>query len=278
MKTHLTWQFFCGNMYCMREQIERAFRIYTDRYDSEDGKIYLKIYHTYKVAELCERIACSLGMNEDDVNLAWLLGMLHDTGRFEQIKRYNTFNDAKSVDHAELSADIIFAPDCPEARQYRQELYMAAKSLFDKEAKLIELAIRQHNKYRIPENISYREKCFCNILRDADKIDILRVNVETPFDVIYNVSMEELKNSPIAPAVYEAFNEGHAVLRSLKRYPLDNLVGHISLVYELVYRESRRITKEQGYLQKMLEFESDRSQTRLQLEAIKEKMLKFIDE
>ena len=34
--------------------------------------------------------------------------MLHDIGRFEQIKRYGTFNDSKSVDHGEFGADLLF--------------------------------------------------------------------------------------------------------------------------------------------------------------------------
>ena len=34
--------------------------------------------------------------------------MLHDIGRFEQIRRFGTFNDAQSVDHAEFGADLLF--------------------------------------------------------------------------------------------------------------------------------------------------------------------------
>ena len=53
---------------------------------------------------------------------------------------------------------------------------------------------------------------------------------------------------PITPAVAEAFYAHHAVLRSLKRTPADNVVGHMSLVYELVFAESRRIVRQQGWL------------------------------
>ena len=42
---------------------------------------------------------------------------------------------------------------------------------------------------------------FCNILRDADKVDIFRVNVDTPAEDIYNVTTEELKNSQVSPEV-----------------------------------------------------------------------------
>lgn len=40
-----------------RERVRETFREYTDAYDATDEKIKLKIDHTYRVAELCERIA-----------------------------------------------------------------------------------------------------------------------------------------------------------------------------------------------------------------------------
>ena len=58
---------------------------------------------------------------------------------------------------------------------------------------------------------------FCNIIRDADKIDIFKVNIDTPVEEIYNVTTKDLKNSEITPEVMQAFDERHAVLRSLKR-------------------------------------------------------------
>ena len=48
-----------------------------------------------------------MGLTGEDKDVAWLLGMLHDIGRFEQIRCFGTFNDGMSVDHAELGADIL---------------------------------------------------------------------------------------------------------------------------------------------------------------------------
>ena len=80
-----------------RERVRETFREYTDAYDATDEKIKLKIDHTYRVAELCERIAKAEQMEKTEVDLAWLLGMLHDVGRFEQLRRYGTFSDADSI-------------------------------------------------------------------------------------------------------------------------------------------------------------------------------------
>ena len=90
-----------------RKNVINAFAEYVRNYDPSDEKIKLKINHTYRVAGLCQRIAESLGLSEPDVDIAWLLGMLHDIGRFEQIKEFNEFND-KKIEHAEFGVKVLF--------------------------------------------------------------------------------------------------------------------------------------------------------------------------
>ena len=133
-----------------------------------------------------------------------------------------------------------------------------------------------HSAYRIPEELDERTAMFCHILRDADKIDILKVNVEFPLEEIYNVDTEVLYQEEVTPEVLQSFDEEHAVLRSLKKTAVDNVVGHISLVYELVYPESCRIVTRQGYLDKLMNFESRNPQTRKQFEHIREHMREYL--
>ena len=133
-----------------------------------------------------------------------------------------------------------------------------------------------HSAYRIPEELDERTAMFCHILRDADKIDILKVNVEFPLEEIYNVDTEVLYQGEVTPEVLQSFDEEHAVLRSLKKTAVDNVVGHISLVYELVYPESCRIVKRQGYLDRLMNFESKNSHTRKQFEHIREHMREYL--
>ena len=85
-----------------RARAQKAFADYAAHYNAADAKVKLKIDHTYRVAALCARIAQSLDLPPEDVDLAWLSGILHDVGRFEQLRRYNTFIDAQSVSHAAL--------------------------------------------------------------------------------------------------------------------------------------------------------------------------------
>lgn len=248
-----------------RKRASDAFREYTSHYNVQDDKVRLKIEHTWRVAQLCERIAQSLEMTEEEQDLAWLAGLLHDVGRFEQLKRYGTFIDAQSIDHAKYGAEILFSSD--RIRDYISD---------SEEDELLCTAVAWHSAYRIPEGLDERTAKYCNILRDADKIDILKVNVDFPLEEIYNVSTQELRSCQVSPEVMTAFYEEKAVLRSLKKTAADHLIGHVSLVYELVFPVSLRIVQEQGYLEKMLSFASDNPVTREQFAAVRTHMEAYL--
>lgn len=271
-----------------RKNVINAFAEYVRNYDPSDEKIKLKIEHTYRVAGLCQRIAESLGLSEPDVDIAWLLGMLHDIGRFEQIRRFGTFNDAQSVDHAEFGADLLFKEglirkfaegyyeECELAEPENQEDEQIIKNNehHNKDTGLLEMAIRQHNKYRVKEDLTERQRMFCDILRDADKVDIFKVNADIPMEIIYDVTTEELKNGIITKEVLESFYKKETVLKSVRRSAVDHIVGHISLLFELVYKESYRQAKEQGYVYKLLDFKSDVPEVNAEFDD----MRKYIDE
>ncbi|MBQ8857700.1 MAG: HD domain-containing protein [Lachnospiraceae bacterium] len=250
-----------------RERLIQAFEEYAANYNLNDPNINLKYIHTGKVAENCECIAESLGLSEEDCALAWEIGMLHDIGRFEQLRRFDTFNDAVSIDHAQFGADLLFKEGLIEK--------------FDETGEnndLIEKAVRYHSLYRIPEGLTEREMMFCQIIRDADKVDIYRANYETGVHVVYHVTEEELKNSGITPEVYDIFFEERAIPREIKRTVADNLVGHIALSFELVYPKSRELASEQGFVWKLLDTEFHNQQTIEMMNRISEKIRNWYKE
>ncbi len=264
-----------------RPAIKYIFNKYVGPYNVFEDRIKLKIEHTFRVAANCERIARSLNMSEADVDMAWFLGMFHDIGRFEQVRRYGTFNDAESVNHGMLSGDItckgqgagIGGEDFGGDVKLCGAIADAVGTTVRVDMDIVELAIRQHNAYRLPEELSEREWLFCNLLRDADKIDILKVCVEEPVEAVFMCSEEELYNSEITPAVMDAFFEGKTVLKSIRKTAIDKLVGHISLVNELMFPESVVIAKEQGYFDKMLNFPTKNQQAQEQLAKIRQHMM-----
>ena len=251
-----------------RSHVKNTFAEYVSHYNAQDEKVKLKIDHTYRVAELCDTIARSVNLSEEEVDLAWLCGMLHDIGRFEQIKNYGTFIDADSVDHALYGAQILFDEG---------KIYDYLKQPSDEMCSFLRKVIACHSAYRVPEEYDERTRRFADILRDADKIDILKVNIEVPLEEIYNVTTEELMNAEVTKEVMESFSEEHATLRALKKTPVDHVVGHISLVYELVYPVCLQIVKEQGYLDKLMSFPSKNPKTRKQFEELRAMMCSYID-
>ena len=253
-------------MHINREHVLSAFDRYTSAYDVTDVKVKLKIDHTYRVAELCDRISDSLHLSQEDRDIAWLSGMLHDIGRFEQLRRYHTFMDKISCNHAALSAEVLFAGG--NIRMFTED---------SSEDELLEKVIRLHNIYILPEYLSDRELLFVNILRDADKIDIIKVNCITPRAEIYDIPEADFRASTISQDVFEDIISEHNVDRNHSKTPADYIIGHIGFVYGLVYRQSFIEVRQQGYLDEMLDFKSDVEDTREKFKMIKETINKYID-
>ncbi len=248
-----------------RERVKAEFAAYVANYDASDSKVSLKIIHTDHVAAMCDAVSDSLHLSDEDRDTAWLSGMLHDIGRFEQLRRYGTFFDRKSVNHAALSADLLF----------RDGLIDRFTEDHSRDA-LIEKVIRLHNVFRLPDVLTEREKMFCDILRDADKIDIIRVNRETPMSEIYDLPEEAFYTTPISDRVYEDALNKTNVNRENSRTAVDYLIGHICFVFGLVYPESFRQVSRQGYLDQMLAFESKNPETAERFRKIREAVQEYV--
>ena len=227
-----------------RAKAVNAFDTYVSNYDRDNLMIFQKAAHSYRVAEIAERIARSLGQ-EELVDFAWLLGLLHDIGRFEQAKRYNTFADSQSVDHAELGADILFKEgliDC-----------FPTETLPEGWQNIAETAIRQHNKLALPGGLDKDTETLSNILRDADKVDIFRVLNEISY-ADRNGGRQPVRpdNDELSPEVMACVREHRCVPSGVRKTFFDRRVSHCCLAFELIYEESRKIATEQGYLLKLL--------------------------
>lgn len=253
-----------------REKVKKVFAEYVRHYDVKDPQIRLKILHTYKVSELCEEIAHDLFSPTEirgrvsvqkDIDLAWLIGMLHDIGRFEQVRRYHTLIDAKSVSHAALGIEILF-------EEGMLARFITAESE-DSDVGVLRAAIAYHSDYRIPKDLDERTRMFCQILRDADKIDIFRVNCETPLEDIYHITKEELMHAEVSEDVMDNFMKRQATPREIRKTPVDYVVGMISMAFELVYPISRKLAAGQGYLGHLLDFPSENEKTRQQFAIMK---------
>ena len=142
------------------------FEDYTGGIHSSDreteANISLKIDHTNRVCENIKIIASSLGMIEGDLFLAQAIAILHDVGRFEQLRDFGSFDDRRTFDHALLGLRVI----------NRSKVLCR---LPKRDRNLIRRSIWNHNKYRIQDSETAEVVLFSKLIRDADKLDILGV-------------------------------------------------------------------------------------------------------
>lgn len=88
-----------------------------------------------------------------------------------------------------------------------------------------------HSALRLPEGLDSRIQCFCDIVRDADKIDILRVFSES--DVL-EITTEEFTCGEFSDAAMVAFHERSCLGPRDRKANLDGLVGVVCLPFEIV--------------------------------------------
>jgi hypothetical protein len=204
------------------------------------GNIRLKIEHTRKVCGAINLLSEGESLSAEDSRTASAVALLHDAGRFPQYKRWRTFRDDDSDNHARMAIDVI-----------RKEKLL--NGLEQKEQLLIEEAVRFHNLLEVPGQIQSPTRLFINLIRDADKIDIWRV-----FDELLalpphkRASAATLGFADIPDEVSEecinTFADGCIVqLNNLKTLN-DFKLLLISWVYDLNFTSSRRLLLERGHI------------------------------
>ena len=220
------------------EKTEDVFYEYTKNYDTLNPNIQLKISHSQRVMDISQKIAEALNLPEEDIEIAELIGLLHDIGRFKQITIYNTFDDYISIDHGDLAVEILDR----DMRNYVET---------DKYDDLVKLAIKNHNKYKIEEGISDRELLFCKLIKDADKLDILDL---ATYDFWENEE-ELINNTDISPYIYEKFFEQILIPRNMDvEYNVtDSLLNTLSYVFDIHFKETYKMLKEKDYVNKILD-------------------------
>ena len=229
---------------------------YVKKYDIKNEKIALKVAHMLRVKEASKAIAKSLNLCNEDIELAELIGLLHDIGRFEQIKRYNTFVDKKSINHGELGVKILFEEGL--IRNFITD------NSYDE---IIKKAIFNHNRSEIEEGLSERELLYAMIVRDADTIDILYLTVIEKPEVVYesdNIEKETFTNE-----LFNKFINNEILDYSKIKTHADIVITHFKYIFNMNFKYSFQVINEKKYLEKLynrIHFED--SNTQKQFETI----------
>lgn len=218
----------------MKSDYLTAFQTYTERYNTSDSKVHLKIIHTYHVAEVMEELCRRRRIQGHLADLAWLCALFHDIGRFEQLRRYGTFSDGASIDHAALGCQVL-----------QEEGFLSG--LPKQDQSLILTAIRNHNQYEIQPGLSGEALTLCRLIRDADKCDIFRVFATDDLKDVTGCSEEEAAAWTVSPAVAQAIFSHRCVRQEERKTGLDFWVSFLGFFFDMAYPESIAIAREQGY-------------------------------
>ncbi len=210
------------------DRAEKEFDIYTSNYDMSNATIRYKYDHSKRVMENCMNIAKSLGLSIEEVLIAGLVGLLHDIGRFEQYKVYNTFNDLKSIDHGDYAVKILFEDNY--IRKFIDE---------DSYDEIIKKSILYHNKFLIGE-CNDKELIFCKVIRDADKIDIFKHFVDKKDTIVF-------KTKEVTPELYNKFFEMKSLDFNEVKTNADMKILQLSMFFDLNYKYSYDIVKSMDY-------------------------------
>lgn len=247
--------------------VDKEFVKYVKNYDSNHGKVNLKIVHTYGVVRASEFIAKDLGLSDEDIELAKIIALLHDIGRFEQIRIYNDFRDYMTEDHANLGCKVLFKDGLIEK--------MISDRSYDD---IIFKAISNHNKLAIESGLNERQLLHAKIIRDADKTDIFRVTCDDKVEnIVHDATEEDMKNNNITDKVYNDFMSDKIVLHQDRKTYIDFWISYIAFIYDYNFTSGLRYIYQKDYINKMIDkFDYKNPDTKEKMEKIKNHALEYL--
>ena len=229
----------------MTESLKKAYDAYVDTFRGADGRLpemmQLKRTHTAFVVRNAEEIAEGEGFDEECRAAALAAALLHDTGRYEQLRQYDTFRDSDSVDHAVFSHDIV---------KERGWLDGAGPAFADAVLK----AVLYHNRRDLPDGMDHLTETAAHTVRDADKLDIFRVLEDQVAHTdwrgdsraFWNLSVSAPPNPEVVQCIERGMPVDYQSIKSLSDFVLIQVGWMVSGLH---FATSRRLCRERGHLE-----------------------------
>ena len=222
------------------EHAKKAFERYLDQYDREDDKIKLKIVHTYGVVRSMNQITKKMGLSKEERKLAELIALLHDIGRFEQLKRFGSFEPGL-MDHAAYGAEILFEEGM--IREFIED------SRYDE---IIRMAIEKHSAYKLNGISDPCALLHAKLIRDADKLDNCRVKLEDAVETMLDVSAEEVGKQQISPEVLAQVYQKTSIDNKTRNTKMDYWVSYVAYFFDINFPETLEIIQEHQYVDRII--------------------------
>lgn len=209
--------------------------------DAEDDEhLLLKREHSLKVLGEARAMIGELPSRLADQGL--LAALYHDVGRFDQYVRYKTFKDPLSENHGALGVKVL--------RRTR-----VLRGLDRADQVLVAAAVAMHNRRQVPANVGPDYRLVTNLVRDADKLDIVRVMLDyiRPGGKRSDVVTLHVADEPdrYSPELVRQIEAGKLGDYRLMRYVNDFCLLLVSWTYDLNFRPARRAFLERGHLDEL---------------------------
>ncbi len=220
------------NMYTSANKYFNHFM--NTNFDMKNEKILHKVKHTYQVVNNAKYICEKLNLDELNTDIAMVIALLHDIGRFTQATEMKSFReDITNFDHATLGVKLLF--DKNEIRNF------VSSREYDE---IIKKAIANHSKYILDESgLSDNEILHCKIIRDADKIDSFRAKTVDDIYTMANIHTEDIENSIITEKIYSDFMNEKTILSTDRKTGIDIWISHIAFIFGLNFKCSYQLIK-----------------------------------
>ena len=212
----------------------KSFMNYVKSYDISDYDISYKYFHSFRVRAISHAISKKLNWNTHDIYLATVIGLIHDIGRFEQLKNYHTYQDGKSIDHGDYGIKVLLDDQMIKKFDIAKE---------DEDTVLF--CVKNHNKIQIEStNVTDCIKQ-AKLIRDADKIDILNAYTDLNAYQITN------KLNEISETVEKQFFLKKTIHTQDIETTADELIFTLSYIFDLNYKESIKWILKRKYIEKL---------------------------
>ncbi|CAM2058928.1 hypothetical protein DSUL_20402 [Desulfovibrionales bacterium] len=205
--------------------------------------INLKREHSLQVLDNANAITATLDLSLETAQLAQIAALVHDAGRFPQYQCYKTFCDKNSKNHAQLGIQAL-----------------RTAGFLDKlpapERKLVLAAVILHNRNELPKKISPKLACISKVVRDADKLDIMRImlaHFQRKTEAHPTVTLH-MSDEPTAytSTIYATILAGRMGDYNAMRYINDFILLVCGWSQHLAFAVSRRLVQERGLLDSLL--------------------------
>lgn len=224
------------------EFARKEFQDYLASFDRENEKIKLKIIHTEGVVRCAAEIARRMNLSEEDKCLAELIALLHDIGRFEQIKQFDSF-EPTTMDHASYGVEILFG----ERKMIRR---FVKEDTWDE---VIRTAIAHHSDYELPDIRDEQTLLHAKLIRDADKLDNCRVKLEESIEVLLGTDARSVGSQEITEKVWEYCLNHKCIKSADRRNKIDYWVSYIVYFFDINFPETFSIIREENYLDRIID-------------------------